>query len=914
MRPRLRRAGLPVLLALCAAGCPATQAVPPGPDVGDDDGAAGEGDVDVPETPGESTEARETDGDADRDDATPECTSDLDCNDLVDCTSDSCNPATGTCTHEPMDVVCDDGDACTTGERCDPASGCVMGTTTDCSDGIDCTRDTCDPFTGSCSHSADHRLCTPPQLCIPAEGCCVTLPCTVEEDCSDGDPCNGIERCDPAVGCQPGTAPDCNDGIPCTVDTCNPLTGACQHAPDDAVCDNRNPCDGEETCDSAAGCQRGTPVDCSDGLPCTEDVCDPATGSCSHVPENSRCDDGMYCNGAETCDPTAGCVAGPAPSCDDGVACTIDRCDPATDSCIGVPDDARCDDGQFCNGGETCSASANCVPGTAPVCDDGLSCTTDVCDPSAAGGRGGCVARAPDRDGDTYGDAACSGTDCDDTDPAIHPGATELCNARDDNCDGRTDETFACVPGSAQGCILGACTGSQTCSSSCLWSACTVGTTEVCNGVDDNCNGVADEGFTCILGRTQACAVGSCPGTQACVAGCTWGACTATPPEVCNGIDDNCNGLIDEGFSCILGQTQACWVGSCAGTQTCGAGCAWGSCVVSAVEVCNGADDDCNGAIDETFACRLGTTQGCANGCGVWGSQGCAGPSCTWGACCAGSEVCGNACDDDCDGLTNEGCACSGDDCSCPLTVAPTGGTYGGTTVGMAANYDPTCAGWAGIPDVVYSFTPATGGLWQIDTIGSGYDTVLYLYAGGCPGSEIACDDDGGPSWTSVISATLTAGVTYYIVVDGYSIAGTYVLNVTGGGGCTPGGGGTSCSDPYNICSPGSYSGDTCGLSNVYAPSGCYGGSGPEMVFTITVPAGGRTVTLSTCGSGWDTVLYVRSATCDGTEVACNDDDYAVNCVGWTESYISVWLGAGRYYVFADGYASCGYVTLNVSY
>jgi hypothetical protein len=206
--------------------------------------------------------------------------------------------------------------------------------------------------------------------------------------------------------------------------------------------------------------------------------------------------------------------------------------------------------------------------------------------------------------------------------------------------------------------------------------------------------------------------------------------------------------------------------------------------------------------------------------------------------------------------------------------------------------------------------------MWQFDTIGSIYDTILHLHGGGCPGSEIACDDDSGGSYTSLLTVSLSAGTTYYIVVDGWSTSGDFTLHVTPLAGCTPGGGGTSCSDPYNTCSPGSYSGYTCSLSNSHTVSGCGGGAGPEMIFTITVPAGGRSVTLDTCGAGWDTVLYVRSATCYGTEIACNDDDYAYTCSGWNESYISVWLGGGLYYVFVDGYgsASCGSFYLNVWY
>jgi hypothetical protein len=543
------------------------------------------------------------------------------------------------------------------------------------------------------------------------------------------------------------------------------------------------------------------------------------------------------------------------------------------------------------------------------VCDDGRACTTDRCDPAAAGGAGACVGTSPDRDGDTYGDAACTGTDCNDSNPAVRPGATEACNAIDDDCDTLTDETFSCVAGSAQSCIVGSCSGSQTCSSSCTWSACTVSAGEVCNGIDDNCNGVADEGFACILGRTQACSVGACGGTQTCVAGCSWGACTVTATEICNGVDDNCNGVTDEGFTCIPGRTQACSVGACGGTQTCSSSCGWGSCTVTAVESCNGVDDNCNGLTDETFTCRMGATQSCTNTCGAAGTQSCSAGSCTWGSCC-GVEVCGNSCDDDCDGLVNEGCACSGDTCACPLTVAGSGGTYTGSTSGMAADYAATCTS-AGGPDVVYTWTPTSSGTVQIDTIGSGFDTVLHVYTGGCTGTSVACNDDGGGSLTSLVTFSAVAGTTYYIIVDGYSSSayGTYTLHVIPGGACTPTAADNCSGATCAITSTGSWTGNTCAGINDYNPATCGYGTAADQVFMLTVTYY-REVQITMTGSTWDTTLHVDTGYCDGTEAGCNDD-YGVT----STSYLDLWLNTGTYYIIADGFSTaCGTYTLAVTF
>ncbi|MFA7693532.1 MAG: hypothetical protein WCX86_11610, partial [Candidatus Hydrogenedentales bacterium] len=118
---------------------------------------------------------------------------------------------------------------------------------------------------------------------------------------------------------------DCDDGFECTIDSCDPATG-CEHAPDDSICNDKNPCNGVETCDPELGCVPGEPLDCDDGNVCTEDGCNPAVG-CVHT--NVICDDGDVCNGIETCDPIEGCQPGEPLDCDDGDVCNgIETCDP----------------------------------------------------------------------------------------------------------------------------------------------------------------------------------------------------------------------------------------------------------------------------------------------------------------------------------------------------------------------------------------------------------------------------------------------------------------------------------------------------------------------------------------------------------------------------------------------------------
>lgn len=120
------------------------------------------------------------------------------------------------------------------------------------------------------------------------------------------------------------------------------------------------------------------------------------------------CDDGLFCNGVEVCTAT-GCVAGTAPTLDDGIDCTSDSCDEAGDRVEHEPVDARCHD------------------------DD--SCTTDRCDAAL-----GCLNDPRDRDLDGHGDALCGGDDCDDLDADVNPGLAERCGSgADEDCDGAVD-------------------------------------------------------------------------------------------------------------------------------------------------------------------------------------------------------------------------------------------------------------------------------------------------------------------------------------------------------------------------------------------------------------------------------------------------------------------------------------------
>ena len=94
-------------------------------------------------------------------------------------------------------------------------------------------------------------------------------------------------------------------------------------------------------------------------------------------------------------------------------------------------EDGECDNGLVCDGEETCVAGW-CRNGDPLVCDDDDECTTDSCDDD----EGGCVFADVDTDGDGYVPTGCGGTDCDDTRIDVYPGALDLaCDSIDNDCD-----------------------------------------------------------------------------------------------------------------------------------------------------------------------------------------------------------------------------------------------------------------------------------------------------------------------------------------------------------------------------------------------------------------------------------------------------------------------------------------------
>jgi hypothetical protein len=103
-----------------------------------------------------------------------------------------------------------------------------------------------------------------------------------------------------------------------------------------------------------AGCH--TDADCDDGISCTLDACDPALRVCTHLPNDKSCDDGDFCDGDEICT-TGGCVTAPR-DCADAISCTVDTCDDKKKQCVHTPDDSLCPISHVCDPVLDCQAHA----------------------------------------------------------------------------------------------------------------------------------------------------------------------------------------------------------------------------------------------------------------------------------------------------------------------------------------------------------------------------------------------------------------------------------------------------------------------------------------------------------------------------------------------------------------------------
>ncbi len=595
---------------------------------------------------------------------------------------------------------CDDGEAKAT----------PVGFEDDCTGCGDAVDDDCDGTAALCRDQDGDpvKVCVPAWCAEESKDSPACLEAAGGVDCNPSDPTvfpGAPERCD-------GKDNDCNgqsdDGV-----TFTDWDGTTKHLGD--AC-GTGPCaGGTVVCAAESGVAR-----CStDGNKAPQEDCaTPEDDNCNgyvNDPEKDGCLSGdLDGDGVMDVQEETNCSGNPRAKYDSRVYPEIEDgpTHPAPEPCcLGIEAggyDAGCD--WNCDGAVTaCAANdadgdgypvgSDCNdldptvhPGAPEYCGDGI-------DQDCKGGDVSCESIV-DVDGDRY----AAGEDCNDNDASVHPprgvppDVTERCNGIDDNCDGYVDEGNPEASLEKCGSDVGECRkiGDWVCVHSegveakveCVGDV--RGTVEVCDGKDNDCSGQTDETFeftdpvtNLTVKKGGDCGVGACAGGKAvCKADETGLECDSAgraTAETCDGEDDDCNGQTDDGLGIASADCTCTTKGVCLPSLV-DAACADAKWVCGYGRVtgyespseksCDAKDNDCDGQTDEDFSepdwnldpRKKG--ESCGTGACAGGTMVCNATQTDLVCSTAGNahaETCNNA-DDDCDGTKDENSDASCDD------------------------------------------------------------------------------------------------------------------------------------------------------------------------------------------------------------------------------------------------------------
>jgi len=608
------------------------------------------------------------------------------CDDGNPCTDDSCALPDGCQNTVNVANPCNDGDPCSADDQCDATGACVG--TCECNETIACEGDPPPCHAWVCQ---DFKCIAVPDATLNGNTCEDGLFCTTGDVCEQGT-CVGSPRDCSSVG----------DGM-CKVGTCDEDSSACvaTNAQSGVACDDSDPCTEGDACDAEGSCSGG-PKDCSgvDDLPCLLGAC--VAGNCVGTPQGGQpCDDNETCTDGDICDAAGACV-GTWNSGNENCGCIADsdcvgigtqcldaKCNTATNTCFTEPKagEPSCDDGNTCTQDDICDANGICA-GSSYTCDDGLSCTANVCD-----GSGGCT--HPVLTDFCLIEGACQ------ADGQAHP--TDPCLA----CDPASSSSWS--PNAGAPCDDGdnctntdSCNGSGVCTGSNSYScpdadglACTI---ESCGAGFSECLTSIDAGFCLIEGACYAAdetASGNpCLACKPSIANDAWtaigGNCNDGDP--CTR-DDSCSGGVCSGESYTCSDGRSCTDDVCDGSGGCQFPIQAGKCLINAAcyddavlnptnecQVCDASNEPEEWSPTEVKVCDDGlscTTGEQCNGDG----------QCTGGATTCNPDVCEQS---TCNASTNE----------CEVTLKPGYCKIGGVCyVDGAINGSDPCLGCVAAQD-----------------------------------------------------------------------------------------------------------------------------------------------------------------------------------------------------------------------